>query len=178
MLYSQDKASVDAGVSFLLPIRNSLKFNRYIMNPTFSFVRERNRHLSFYSKRQWVQFDNAPLTYFFSYSGKFGENEGIGIGLFQQNIGLMTTSGVVANFAHNVVLEDDSNLSFGANVSFYTNKLDQGKVISNDSNINFDNIPSSSLVTINPGLNYGNGFFDVGLSMPNLVVYNFPTHYS
>lgn len=62
VLYSQE-ASEDGVVSFSLPIRNSLKFNRYLINPTFSFVRESNPYASFYNKRQWVQFDNAPQTF-------------------------------------------------------------------------------------------------------------------
>ncbi|MBF7092849.1 PorP/SprF family type IX secretion system membrane protein [Flavobacterium sp. ALJ2] len=175
VLYSQDNIKGDGVVPFSIPIRNSLKFNRYIINPAFSFVREQNTYASFYNKRQWVQFDNAPQTYLFSYSGRFRENQGIGVGLFQQNYGLITTFGIVGNFAHNVVLQEESNLTFGANVGFYKSGLDQGKIISNDSNLNIDNIPSNSLLTINPGINYGNAFLDVGLSVNNLLLYNFAT---
>ena len=142
VLYSQDNVKGDGVVPFSIPIRNSLKFNRYLINPAFSFVREQNTYASFYNKRQWVQFDNAPQTYLFSYSGRFRENQGIGVGLFQQNYGLMTTFGIVGNFAHNVVLQEDSNLTFGANVGFYKSGLDQGKIISNDTNLNIDNIPT------------------------------------
>ena len=74
ILYSQNEVAEDGVVSFSLPIRNSLKFNKYAINPTFSFVREQGSHLSFYNKRQWVQFDDAPQTYLFSYSGRFREN--------------------------------------------------------------------------------------------------------
>ena len=63
--YSQE----DGIVAFNIPARNSLKFNKYIINPTFSFVREQNKYLSFTNKREWVQFDDAPQTYLFSYSG-------------------------------------------------------------------------------------------------------------
>jgi len=73
-LYSQE-TSENGVVSFSLPIRNSLKFNRYLINPTFSFVRESNPYVSFYNKRQWTQFDDAPNTYLFNYSGRFRENE-------------------------------------------------------------------------------------------------------
>ncbi|MFH6992279.1 PorP/SprF family type IX secretion system membrane protein [Flavobacterium sp. FlaQc-48] len=172
-LYAQDNVKGDGVVSFSIPVRNSLKFNRYIINPTFSFVREQNSTVSFYNKRQWVQFDNAPQTYLFSYSGRFRENEGIGVALFQQNYGLMTTFGIIGNFAHNVVLQEDSNLTFGANVGFYKSGLNQGKIITNDTNLTIDNIPSNSLLTINPGINYGNSFLDVGLSVNNLLLYNF-----
>ena len=53
VLYSQ--TSENGVGSFSLPIRNSLKFNRYLINPAFSFVRDQNAYLSFYNKRQWLR---------------------------------------------------------------------------------------------------------------------------
>ena len=75
----------DGVVSLAIPVRNSLRFNRFNLNPTFSFVREQNKYISFTNKREWVQFEDAPMTYLASYSGRFSENIGIGVGLFQQN---------------------------------------------------------------------------------------------
>ena len=148
LLYSQDHE--DGVVSFSLPIRNSLKFNRFLINPTFSFVRQQSTTISFYNKRQWVQFDDAPQTYLASYSGRFRENQGLALGLFQQNYGVLTTFGAVANFAHNVVLQEDSNLTFGMNVGFYKSGLNKSKVITNFPDPSLENVPSNSLITINP----------------------------
>ncbi|MDR7369843.1 PorP/SprF family type IX secretion system membrane protein [Flavobacterium aquidurense] len=171
-LYSQEVPE-NGVVSFSLPIRNSLKFNRYIINPTFSFVRESNPYVSFYNKRQWTQFDNAPQTYLFNYSGRFRENDAYAIGLFQQNYGLMTVFGGVVNFAHNIVLQEDSNLTFGLNVGAYQSGLDKGKIISDDTTILNGDYPSNTLLTVNPGINYGTAFLDFGLSVNNLILYNF-----
>ena len=171
LLYSQD-TNEGGVVSFSLPIRNSLKFNRYLINPTFSFVREQNPTVSFYNKRQYVQFDDAPNTYLFNYSGRLKENDAYAIGLFQQNYGLMTVFGGVFNFAHNIVLQEDSNLTFGLNVGAYQSGLDKGKIISEDASLNTD-YPSNTLLTVNPGINYGTAFLDFGVSMNNLILYNF-----
>jgi len=171
LLYSQD-TNEGGVVSFSLPIRNSLKFNRYLINPTFSFVREQNPTVSFYNKRQYVQFDDAPNTYLFNYSGRLKENDAYAIGLFQQNYGLMTVFGGVFNFAHNIVLQEDSNLTFGLNVGAYQSGLDKGKIISEDATLNTD-YPSNTLLTVNPGINYGTAFLDFGVSMNNLILYNF-----
>tara|TARA_R110002111_G_scaffold26001_3_gene56557 strand:- start:890 stop:3442 length:2553 start_codon:yes stop_codon:yes gene_type:complete len=168
LLYAQE----DGVVAFDLPVRNSLKFNRYAINPTFSFVREQNRYISFTNKREWVQFDNPPQTYLFSYSGRFRENMGVGIGVFQQNYGVLTTFGGVANFAYNVVLNSDNNLTFGMNLAFYKSGLNDGEVITNFPDSSLDNIPSNSIITVNPGLNYGTAFFDFGVSINNLAAYN------
>ncbi|MFK7781351.1 PorP/SprF family type IX secretion system membrane protein [Psychroserpens sp.] len=170
-LYSQE----DGVVAFDLPVRNSLKFNRYAINPTFSFVREENKYLSFTNKREWVQFDNAPQTYLFSYSGRFRENIGVGLGFFQQNYGVLTTFGGIANFAYNVNLNRDSNLTFGMNVGFYKSGINEGNVITNFPDSSLDNIPSNSVITVNPGINYGTAFFDFGVSINNLATYNLTT---
>ena len=171
VLYSQE----DGVVALTLPVRNSLKFNSYIINPTFSFVRQQSPILSFYNKKQWVQFDNAPQTYLFSYSGRFLENEGASLGFFQQDYGVLTTFGAVANFAHNIELQEDSNLTFGVNVGFYKSGLNKGKAITNYPDPSLENIPSNALLTVNPGINYGTAFLDFGLSVNNLVLYNLKT---
>ncbi|PRZ26215.1 PorP/SprF family type IX secretion system membrane protein [Flavobacterium granuli] len=174
-LYSQTTTSEDGVVSFALPVRNSLKFNKYIINPTFSFVREQSTFVSFYNKRQWVQFDNAPQTYLFSYAGRLSETQGIAVGLFQQNYGVFTTFGAVTNFAQNVELDQDSNLTFGLNLGFYKSGLNSGKVITNYQDPSLDNIPSNFLFAANPGINYGTAFLDFGVSLNNLFLYNLKT---
>jgi type IX secretion system PorP/SprF family membrane protein len=165
----------DGVVAFNLPVRNSLKFNQYAINPTFSFVREQNRYISFSNKREWVQFDDAPQTYLFSYSGRFRENMGIGVGLFQQNYGVLTTFGGLLNYAYNAVLNNDSNLTFALNLGFYKSGINEGNVVTNFPDSSLDNIPSNNIITINPGINYGTDFFDFGLSVNNLVSYNLKT---
>ncbi|WP_282136801.1 PorP/SprF family type IX secretion system membrane protein [Seonamhaeicola maritimus] len=159
-------------VAFDLPIRNSLKFNRYVINPTFSFVREQNKYISFSNKRQWVQFADAPQAYLFGYSGRFKENIGMGVGLFQQDYGVQTTFGAVLNFAYNVSLNRDDNLTFGLNLGAYQSGINDGRVIVNEPDPVIQSIPKNFMLTINPGINYGTGFFDFGLSINNLVSYN------
>ena len=162
----------DGVVSLNLPVRNSLTFNRYAINPTFSFVREQNKYISLYNKREWVQFDDAPRTYLASYSGRFAENIGAGIGLFQQNYGVLSTFGGVLNFAYNARLTRESNLTFGLNIGAYKSGMNTGNVITNFDDPSLQNIPNNFLITINPGINFGLEFFDFGISVNNLVAYN------
>jgi len=79
MFFAQEENGV---VSLSIPVRNSLTFNRYAISPTFSFVREQNKYISMYNKREWVQFEDAPITYLASYTGRFAENIGAGFGMF------------------------------------------------------------------------------------------------
>ena len=156
-------------VSFVIPPGNSLKFNSFVINPTFSFVRQQSSYITLFNKTQWAGFEGAPKTYMLNYSGRFKENEGIALGVFQQTYGVFSTTGLVANFAHNVLLQEDSNLTFGINVSAYKS----GNAKANVSDPSLENIPSNTLLTINPGINYGTAFLDFGLSFTNLVTYNF-----
>jgi type IX secretion system PorP/SprF family membrane protein len=170
MSYSQED---DGIVSFGLPVRNSLTFNRNVINPTFSFVREQTKYISIFNKRELVQFENAPLTYLASYSGRFAENIGAGIGVFQQNYGILTTFGGNLNFAYNVQLQRDSNLTFGLNIGAYKSGVNTANIITNFDDPSLQNVPENFLLTINPGVNYGTGFFDFGVSINNLALYNF-----
>lgn len=170
MFYSQDE---DGVVSLNIPVRNSLTFNRYAINPTFSFVREQNKYISIYNKREWVQFDDAPLTYLASYTGRFAENIGGGIGVFQKNYGVLSTFGGILNFAYNTRLTRDNNLTFGLNVGAYKSGVNTGNVITNFDDPSLQNVPENFMITINPGINFGLEFLDFGVSFNNLVAYNF-----
>ena len=165
----------DGVVSFDLPIRNSLVFNRFAINPTFTFVRQQNRFINATSKRERTQFNNAPETLLASYSGRFSENIGAGVSAFQQNYGVLTTFGGVLNFAYNVKLEQDSNLTFGLNLGAYTSGINTGNVVSNFDDPSLQNVPSNTVVTVNPGINYGTKFLDFGISFNNIVLYNLET---
>ncbi|MDY2586580.1 PorP/SprF family type IX secretion system membrane protein [Winogradskyella aquimaris] len=172
MAFSQQD---DGVVSFDLPIRNSLVFNRYNINPTFTFVREQNKYITFNNKRQWVQFDNAPEMFLGSYSGRFSENIGAGVAAFQQNYGVLTTFGGLLNFAYNVKLNTNSNLTFGLNAAAYKSGVNTANVVTNFDDPSLQNVPENFLFTINPGINYGTEFLDFGISINNLVLYNIET---
>ena len=165
----------DGVVSLALPVRNSLTFNQYVNNPTFSFVRQQHKYISLYNTREWVQFQDAPLTYLASYSGRFRENIGVGLGVFQQNYGVLTTFGGILNFAYNARLNSDNNLTFGINVGTYKSGLNSGKVETNFDDPSLENIPSNFMLSVSPGVNFGTAFFDFGVSVNNLVLYNFNT---
>ncbi|MBF61774.1 MAG: hypothetical protein CMP05_07215 [Xanthomarina sp.] len=165
----------DGVVSLAIPVRSSLKFNRYLTQPTFSFVREQNTYINITNKREWVQFENAPQTYLINYTGRYSENIGVGIGLFQQNYGVLTTFGGILNFAYNARLQADSNLTFGLNLGFYKSNINEGNVVINQADPSLDNIPKNMVLSVSPGINYGLVFFDFGLSVNNLVQYNIKT---
>ena len=167
-------SQVDDGVVALnIPARNSLMFNRFVTQPTFSFVREQNKYITVTNKRELVGVEDAPLTYLVNYSGRIKENIGAGIGVYQQNYGVLTNFGGILNFAYNIRAQEDSNFTFGLNIGAYKSGLNNGRVVTNVDDPALNNIPSNFLLTVNPGLNYGTGFMDFGVSLNNIVTYNF-----
>src|SRR6187402_889036 len=161
VFYAQQE---DGVVSYVMPPGNSLKFNSFVINPTFSFVRQQSAYFTLFNKTQWAGFENAPKTYLLSYSGRFKESEGVALGVFRQNYGVLTTTGLVANFAHNISLEEERNLTFGINLSAYQSGLNSSALVSNYPDPSLDNIPSNTVIAISPGINYGTAFLDFGLA--------------
>ena len=172
IIFSQQENGV---VSFDLPVNNSLKFNKFIINPAFSFVREEKSTIALFNRRQWTGFDNVPQTLFGSYSGKIGENNGVALGAFQQTYGVLTTTGAVVNYARNISFDEESNLTFGLNTAIFKSGIDAGRVITNKPDAILNNFPSNTLLSVSPGINYGTSFLDFGLTAKNIVFYNFAT---
>jgi type IX secretion system PorP/SprF family membrane protein len=107
-------------LSLSIPYQNSLLYNRYLINPTFSFVGEKNTNISLFSRTQWVGFNDAPKVYQLNYSGRFSEDTGYGIGLYHQNLGVITSFGGIGNAAYYVPFQEDMGLTLGANLVFYS----------------------------------------------------------
>ncbi|WP_299212938.1 PorP/SprF family type IX secretion system membrane protein [uncultured Aquimarina sp.] len=169
----QDGSSNTSGIlPSDIPLHNSLKYNRFLFNPTFSLVRENKNSLNIYNRNPRASFSDNSQTYFLSYSARFEEKTGIGVGLFQQNVGIFRFFGATANYAYNIELNRDMNFTFGMNLSYsqssLKSNLDEAQV--NDDIIN--NYENSSVFLLRPGVNLNYGNFDVGVSVGNLVTYN------
>ena len=163
----------DGVVGFELPIRNSMTFNRFALSPTFSFVREQNKYITIYNKTEMLELEDTPQTYSASFSGRLQENIGVGIGVFQQDYGVLTAFGGMVNFAYNAALARESNLTLGLNIGAYKSGINSGRVITNDPDPSLNTIPSNFLMVVSPGISYGGGFMDFGVTVNNLVTYNF-----
>lgn len=155
-----------------IPYQNALKFNRFLMNPTFSFVGEDRSYINFYHRNQWMQFDDSPKTYFVNYSGKINERAGVGLGLYQQRVGIFTNFGAIANYAYNVKFSDKNSLTFGFNFVYYNSGIDPGRAEPEEPDPSIQQVGNDSFIALHPGINLTLGSFDIGLYAENLVNYN------
>ncbi|QLE03020.1 PorP/SprF family type IX secretion system membrane protein [Galbibacter sp. BG1] len=153
--------------------QNLTKYNRFLVNPTFSIVRNDTKAVSFWSRIQWTGIDNSPQTYLLSYSGKVGERSGAGLGLYQQNLGLLTDSGLLLNYAYSVPFSDETSLTVGLNSTLFRRGLNKNAINSTEPDPAVLENQDDFLLLVMPGINLSIDKFDIGFYAENLFDYNF-----
>ncbi|MBL7471486.1 PorP/SprF family type IX secretion system membrane protein [Robertkochia sediminum] len=170
LAYAQEEVPV---ASIDIPAQNMLKFNRFLINPTFSTVNEDKSYLNLYHRNQWIKFDDNYQTYLGSYSGRIGDRMGVGLSVYHQKFATIANFGVMANYAYGVKLAEKSNLTFGFNLSYYDSGIDQSDVNSvQPDDPRLQELDGNSLLSFQPGINLSLGSFDVGVYAENLFDYN------
>lgn len=162
-------------VTYEVPFQNLLKFNRFLINPTFSTVREDKSYINFFHRNQAAAFDDNRQDYFLSYSGRINDRTGLGLSLYNQQEGVISNIGAMANYAYGVKLNDKSNLTFGVNIPFYHSALDANDAITVEDDPALANLGESSIIAFQPGMNLSIGQFDIGVFAENLMDYNLKT---
>lgn len=162
-------------VPYDVPSQNLLKYNRFLINPTFSTVRENVSYFNLLHRNQSVQFDDNNQNYFLSYSGRISDRTGLGLSLYSQREGTVTNFGVLANYAYGIKLSDKSNFTFGANVSYYNSGFDINRSTTVEEDPFLAGLQDSNLLSFQPGFNISYGKFDFGLFAENLFDYNLKT---
>lgn len=157
------------------PSQNLIKFNRYLVNPTFSIVGEKASKISLYNRRQWIDFDNSPEVYMLNYSGLLSERSGVGINLYQQNSGVLKNFGVMANYAYRLKMSEKIAFTFGFNTAYLVSGLNSSKVFG-DPDPALQAMDDNSIFLFMPGGNLTIGRFDIGLYAENFIDYNLKTN--
>ena len=168
-------AQEDPYVSIEIPAQNMLKFNRFMINPTFSTVRENKSYINAFHRNQWIQYDEAFNTYLLSYSGRVGDRTGMGLSLYGQNFGTISNFGVLANYAYGFRLAENTVFTFGVNLSYYKSGFDQNQSITTEPDPRLAELQGNSLISVQPGFNLAIGNFDLGFYAENLFDYNLKT---
>ncbi|RIV32793.1 type IX secretion system membrane protein PorP/SprF [Flagellimonas lutimaris] len=159
-------------VSYDVPFQNLLKFNRFLINPTFSSIREDKSYVNFFHRSQSADFDNNRQNYFLSYSGRLNDKVGLGFSLYNQQAGVISNLGVMANYSHGIQLGEESSLTFGVNIPYYVSSFDPSRAITQNQDPSLGELEESSVISFQPGLNLSIGKFDFGVFAQNLVDYN------
>jgi type IX secretion system PorP/SprF family membrane protein len=173
LLFADLQAQDGPVLTFTIPTQNNLLLNRFLINPTFSAVRESDSYLTLYHRNQWIQFNDSPELYMLSYSGKHGERAGVGIGIYQQNIGIITSFGGISNYAYQIPIQEKMSLTVGINLAYYSSGVNRNRAVSNELDPALMELRNNSILTLKPGINFSWGSFDIGVYAENLVDYDF-----
>ncbi len=155
---------------------NQLFFNRFLINPTFSLVRENKSYLNILHRNQYAAFEDNNQNYYLGFSNKFNDHTALGIGVYSQRIGVIQEFGFNANYATSVQLGSKSKLTFGANVTYYSLGLDKNRVVATENDPQILEAKLENKIAIQPGITFSYGNFDVGIYAADLIRYSQTTN--
>jgi len=155
------------------PLISQYMFNGLFINPAYAGSHE------FYSatltfRKQWVNFDGAPMTSIASVDGPIGgKNMGLGLIVMNDQIGVTRQNKVVANYSYHLKIGDKGKLALGisAGASQYSART-SSLTVWDENDIMFTSDQSSGLI---PRFGFGAYYFKekwfAGLSIPTLMAY-------
>lgn len=115
-------------------------------------------------RNQWVGFENSPSNMFLNLHGSIRNNGkiGYGLGLYNENSGLMNTTGIHLNYAHHFKLSETLKLGLGIQPGFlqYRIRLYDAVIADEGDDVLTGSVYSTNAVDVNMGLNlYSQKFF-------------------
>ena len=158
------------------PFHNQLFFNRFLINPTFSLVRENKSYLNIMHRNQYATFEDNIQNYYLGFSNKMNERTALGIGVYGQWEGVVQEFGFNANYATSVSLGEKTKLAFGTNLTYISQGLDRNRIVAPEEDPLLQESSKQNQIAIQPGMALTVGSFDVGLYATNLIRYNQTTN--
>lgn len=115
-------------------------------------------------RAQWVGFDNAPSNFHLNLIGSVKNRGkiGYGVGIYNENSGLMNTTGIRLNYAHHFKLTENIKLGLGIQPGYfqYRIRLYDGIMADEGDHVLTGSIHSTNAFDINMGFNlYSDKFF-------------------
>ena len=158
------------------PFHNQLFFNRFLINPTFSLVRENKSYLNIMHRNQYATFEDNIQNYYLGFSNKMNERTALGIGVYGQWEGVVQEFGFNANYATSVRLGEKTKLAFGTNLTYISQGLDHNRIVAPVDDPLLQESSKQNQIAIQPGMALTVGSFDIGLYATNLIRYNQTTN--
>lgn len=147
-------------------------FNALAINPAYAGSRNVVSATALY-RNQWTGIKGAPKTTTFTIDAPINDKKiGLGLQVFNDQLGITNTTGVVASGAYRIRM-DRGTLSFGLQggvsnfrANYQNVNLDQ---TGSNTDIAFQDDVSNTLFNVGTGVYYNSDRFYVGLSAPQLV---------
>ncbi len=151
---------------------NQLFFNRFLINPTFSLVRENKSYINILHRNQYAAFEDNSQNYFLGFSNKINDNTALGISVYSQSSGVVQEFGFNANYAKSIRLGAKSRLAFGTNITYFNEGLNKNRVVVSQEDLKLSEARKENKLAIQPGVTLSIGKFDFGLYAEDFFRYN------
>lgn len=166
----------NSNISSSSTYHNQMFFNRFLINPTFSLVRENKSYLNILHRNQYTTFEDNTQNYFLGFSNKLNDHTALGIGVYSQWSGVIQEFGFNANYATSVNLGEKSKLTFGTNLTYFNEGIDKNRVVTSESDTEIIESKKESKLAIQPAVTLSLGKFDFGIYATDLLKYNQTTN--
>ena len=147
-------------------------FNMMLINPAYTGSRD-VISLTALHRQQWLNVDGAPKTTTFSADMPLkNEKMGIGLTVFNDQIGVTNSTGFYANYAYRLRVSEKGTFSMGASAGLTNYKANLASVKHSDDgteDIAFSSNYSKILPNLGLGVFYNTDKLYVGLSMPHVL---------
>ena len=155
---------------------NQLVYNRFLIHPAFSLVRENKSYVNILHQNQYATFNDNNQNYFLGFGNKLNDNTAMGIGIYTNRAGVMQEFGINANYATSVQLGRNSDLSFGTNITYLNAGIDKNRIIASENDPEILDARKETRLALQPGAVLSIGQVDFGLYAQDLVSYNQTTN--
>ena len=172
VLCQEANSDFDSSTSY----HNQLFYNRFLINPAFSLVRENKSYVNILHQNQYATFNDNNQNYFLGFGNKLNEHTALGLGIYANRAGVMQEFGINANYASSVQLGRNSNLSFGTNITYLNAGIDKNRIIASENDPEILDARKETRLALQPGVVLSIGQFDVGLYAQDLISYNQTTN--
>ncbi len=155
---------------------NQLVYNRFLIHPAFSLVRENKSYVNILHQNQYATFNDNNQNYFLGFGNKLNDNTAMGLGVYSHRAGVVQEFGLSANYATSVQLGRISSLSFGTNITYLNSGIDKNRIIASENDPEILDARKETRLALQPGLVYSVGAMDFGLYAQDLISYNQTTN--
>jgi type IX secretion system PorP/SprF family membrane protein len=159
--------------NFELPSQTFIKFNKNFINPSLSLFNNSSAEIILNHRQQWSAISDAPKTYLLAFNGNNFEKRGYGLSVYQKNVGVWKSTGIIGNYAKGIRLSENTILGLGFNVTGFTSDLDRTRITTTEADPLLNQYEKTNLVLLNPGISIQINKFNIGIYGDNLVDYNF-----
>jgi type IX secretion system PorP/SprF family membrane protein len=147
--------------------------NQYLFNPAMSGLENGKANFGAgYSKQGNI--NDGPKSMYFNADYGFGGNSGVGVNVFSDRAGLLTSTKVMATYSYHVRLgSEEQRLHFGVSAGGQQYKLNFQDVNGdlNDPSLYSYNNQNSMKFEVDAGLAYTDGKLNLQAAFPNLASY-------